>query len=335
MAADHELFEIQQGLVALGRATLASDDWMQKSNLESARSLRALVHEAWMPYRTGVLARFHDGAVSGHTAPAYQVLRTAYEFNDAVIAVSNKMLDQPYREINDAVRKRLGLLMRPVLAGSVQVDLVCPIPGIDEDAELPNESTGQGMMPELTDLESKGAVALHRVLEVLRASTSMSDRSQLSAYSDIIGSDGWRKVARLANRCVEADFTIDFSSRTDPNDWFSFAPAHAAALKTFIKERSLTKVEVEYTGLWQTASSVRSWFDLETDLKQRISGTVPRDLVPASMQLLDQRVRAIIAETTNPDDDQEAPKVKRTLVRLEPMDGGDTPGSDRSKPHMW
>lgn len=317
MSTDHELFEMEQGLASLTRASLASDDWMQKANIESARSLRTLVHEGWMPFRSGVVARFHEGDISGHTAPAYQVLRTAYEFNDAVIAVSNRMLQQPYREINDAVRKRLGMLMRPVLAGSIQVDLVCPLPGIDEDAELPEESPGQGVMPTLANLESNGTVALRRVLDVLRASTSVRDRAELAGYSDIMGSDGWRKVARLANRCVDADFTIDFSSRTEPSDWFSFAPSHAAALKTFIKEQSLTSVDVEYTGLWQTASSVRTWFDLETPMKQRISGTVPKDLIPVSMKLLNQPVRAVVAESTNPD--QDVSKIKRTLVRLEPL----------------
>ncbi|WJJ11495.1 hypothetical protein P9990_23540 [Prescottella equi] len=318
MTAFENLFELNQGLSSIVRREVPSDDWMTRANIQSARSLRDLVHESWMPFRKGILARFHDGAVSGHTAPAYQVLRTASELNDAVVAVSNAMLEKPFATINDSVRKKLGLLMRPVLAGSVEIDLVCPIPGLDEDVALPNEIDGQTVMPELVQLNSVGVQALDRVLSVLRTATTPSDRDSLGGHSELIGVDGWQKVARLANRCVEADFTIDFTSRTDPSDWFSFAPSHAAALKSFIKDRSLTSVEVEYTGLWQTASSVRTWFDLETATKQRVSGTVPKDLLAESMQFLDQRVRIVVREDL--DTEQEGPTVRRKLVRIEGID---------------
>ncbi|SUB10454.1 Uncharacterised protein [Nocardia brasiliensis] len=312
MDIDSELFALDRGLAAFAARHPETDDWMTQANRDSARGLRDMVHEAWMPRRRGVIARFHDGAVAGHTGPAYQILRAAYEFNDAVVAVANLMLDRPYSTITDSVRKRFGLLMRPLLAGSVEIDLVCPLPGIDEAMQLPGESPGQAVMPELERLESHTGEALNRVLSVLRQSAN--GPSTVSEHTDQIGADGWRKLARLAGRCVDADFTIDFSSRTEPAERFSFAPPHATQLKTFIKERSLTATEVTYYGLWQTASSVRTWFDLQTPTGQRISGTLPTNLVDASMKALDQQVRAIVREEADPDKDQ---VTKRTLVSLE------------------
>ncbi|MFR9751347.1 hypothetical protein ACL02S_09955 [Nocardia sp. 004] len=315
MDIDPELFARDRELAAYASQRPMSDDWMTQANRASARSLRNLVHEAWMPSRRGVIARFHDGDVAGHTAPAYQILRAAYEFNDAVVAVANRMLDNPHTVITDAVRKRLGLLIRPLMTGSVQIDLVCPIPGIDESMELPQEAPGQTVIPDLQDLSSRSDQALQHVLEVLRQITHASTQSEIAKHTLSIGPDGWLKLARLAGRCIDGDFTIDFSSRIEPSDRFSFAPSHALALKAFIKERSLTTTEVPYTGIWQTASSVRSWFDLQTDSNKRISGSVPTELTEVSIQLLNQRVRALIREET--DQEQEGHTVKRTVVSLE------------------
>ncbi|WP_016691789.1 hypothetical protein [Rhodococcus rhodochrous] len=316
MGIESELFAIDRDLASFSATRPKVDDWMTQANLSSARQLRNLVHEAWMPHRRGVVARFHEGAVAGHTAPAYQVLRTAYEFNDAVVAVSNRMLEKPYAVINDAVRKKLGLLMRPVMAGSVELDLVCPIPGVDEDMTLPEQVTGQSLLPDLENLQSQNSIALQRVLDVLRLTANGTTRDALADRADDVGPDGWRKLARLAGRCVDADFTIDFWSRTEPNEWFAFAPSHAAALKTFIKERSLTATNVEYEGIWQTASSVRTWFDLMTNTGHRISGNVPQDLLVDSMSLLDKKVIAVVREET--DSENENQVIKRTLVSLEP-----------------
>lgn len=315
MDIDAQLFSMDRQLAAYASSKPSTSDWMAQANRQSARALRELVHEAWVPNRRGVVARFHDGAVSGHMAPAFQILRAAYEFNDAVVAVSNRMLDRPNAIINDSVREKFGLLMRPVMAGSIEIDLVCPLPGIDESMELPAESPGQEVLSDLVSLSSPTEKALQRVLDALRRSTEPRNRAELSDHPDDIGSDGWRKLARLANRCIDADFTIDFWPRTEPTNRFSFAPPHAAVLKTFIKERSLTTTEVVYTGAWLTASSIRTVFDLLTDTNRRISGQVPQELLDVSAGLLNQRVRAVIREEA--DSESEDQISHRTLVSLE------------------
>jgi hypothetical protein len=171
-------------------------------------------------------------------------------------------------------------------------------------------------MPGFQHLWSRSDEALQRVLAVLRRSTDPQQRQDVSSNADPIGPDGWRKLARLAGRCVEAGFVVDFWPRTEPREVFSFAPAHAAALKTFIRERSLTSTEVAYTGMWLTASSVRTIFDLQTDSNQRVSGQVPGELLAQSMCLLNQRVHAVIREDSDPETGDQI--ISRTLVSLVP-----------------
>ncbi|WP_216911296.1 hypothetical protein [Nocardia noduli] len=316
MDIDPALVARDRELAALASRRYENDDWMAEATRRSANSLRDLVHEAWMPARPGVIARFHDGEVSGHTAPAYQVLRAAYEFNDAVVAVANGRLTKPAATINDAVRKRLGLLIRPVLAGSIQIDLVAPLPGMDETLTIPGTDQSQELLPNFLEVQSPSNAALNTVLGVLRQISVATSEESMSTQRDEVGSDGWRKLARLTRRCIDAGFTIDFASRVDPQDRFSFTPLNAHSLSSLIRERSLTAVEVNYVGLWQTASAVRSWFDLQTDDLQRVSGTVPQNLIEDSMGLLGQRVRAIVQEDVDPD--KERLVLKRTLVSLQP-----------------
>ena len=309
---DHDLFAMEEQLAAISRGGRGSDDWMTAANADSAAALHDLVRESRLRNREGVIARFHEGEVVGHTAPAHQILRASYEFNDAVIAVANDSLPKPFPSVNDAAREKLGMLMRPVLIGSIQIDLVCPDPTTHEDGERPAETPDQTMMGELDELQTSTATALSRVLAVLRGSADMHDHEAFAARADAIGPVAWGKIAKLSARCVDGDFTIDFRSRTT-TDWFSFSPAQASALRTFIRQRELSTINATYSGKWRTASSVRSVFDLDLDDGTRISGTVPKDLRARSIALIEHRVTAVIAETSADDDDT---RIKRVLVDI-------------------
>lgn len=309
---DHDLFAMEEQLAAIARAD-RGNDWMAAANADSAAALHDLVRESRLRDRNGVIARFHDGEVVGHTAPAFQILRAAYEFNDAVVAAANDSLQNPFPAVNDAAREKLGLLLRPVLVGSIQIDLVCPDPSTREDGDRPGESGGQAMWSEMEGLASSTDAALALVLTILRDATALSDREEFTEKSGALSPVVWGKLAKLSLRCVDGDFTIDFRSRTS-SQWFSFSPAHASALRTFINLRELSTSHVTYRGRWRTASSVRSVFDLDLDDGTRITGTVPRDLRTKSVELIEHRVTVVIAETSADDDET---RIKRVLVSIE------------------
>lgn len=310
---DHDLFAMEEQLAAIARGERDPGDWMATANADSAAALHDMVRESRLRDRNGVIARFHDGEVVGHTAPAYQILRAAYEFNDAVVAAANDSLPEPFPTVNDAAREKLGLLLRPVLVGSIQIDLVCPDPSTREDGDRPEETGGQAMWVEMENLTTSTDAALARVLTVLHDATDMKDRDQFAKKADGLGPTVWGKLSKLSSRCVDGDFTIDFRNRTG-EQWFSFAPADAAALRTFIKLRELSTSHVTYSGRWRTASTVRSVFDLDLDDGTRITGTVPAELRAKSVELIEHWVTAVIAETSTDDDDA---RVKRVLVSIE------------------
>lgn len=317
MSSDnHDLFEMDEHLAQLSHVGDSVDDWMVIANAESASALRSLVHESRMTHRAGVIARYHDGEVVGHTAPAHLILRASYEFNDAVVAVANKLVGGTVKTVNDAAREKFGLLIRPLVAGSIQVDFVCPDSTTREDGERPNEVAGQTMPAELDQIKTTTEIALDTVLDVLRAVQGVQSRRELEAKVSGFTPQAWSKLARLANRCIDGDFTIDFRHRTT-QDWFSFSPANASALRTFIKSRSLTEEEVTYVGAWYTASKIRPVFDLVTDDGTVISGKVPEELTQESISFIDRRVSVVVAETS---DEQEA-QVTRKLVKIDEANG--------------
>lgn len=320
---DHDLFAMEERLAVIARAERA-DDWMTSANADSAAALHDLVRESRLRDRNGVVARFHDGGVVGHTAPAHQILRAAYEFNDAVVAAANDSLSNPFPAVNDAARERLGMLLRPVLAGSIQIDLVCPDPTTREDGERPGESGGQAMWGEMEGLASSTDTALALVLTALRDSTSMTDREKFAEKTNALSPVVWGKLAKLSARCVDGDFTIDFRSRKS-GQWFSFAPAHASALRTFIKLRELSTSYVTYIGRWRTASAVRSVFDLDLEDGTRVTGTVPPELRAESVALIEHRVTVVVAETSADDDDT---RIKRVLVSIDHDDEPDPATED-------
>lgn len=308
----HGLFQLHRQLGAAVREPINESDWGSVLNRTSMQSLQDLVHEAWMPGLRGVVARFHGGEVIGHTAPAYQVLRTSTELNEAVIVISNHLSKTPVATITDAVRYRLGLQMRPVAPGSVEMDFVVPLSHTTLDLQPAGESAGQETL-EVDLPPSSTELALTTLLALLASVSTTNDHASLSALHADLGPRGWQKLAKLSNRIIEADFSMELLDRRDRSASFDFTPAHAAALKSFITDRRLDVTVASYEGTWQTGSRARTVFDLETDTG-RVSGRVPGELIDASVRALDQTVRITVEETTA--DDEDDARVKRVLLTI-------------------
>lgn len=300
----YELFDLEHDLSTIANAGLSSSDWMVAANAQSAQGLAEMVHEARITQQPGVVARYHEGEVKGHSAPAHLILRAAYEFNDAVIAVANSLAPHPLRKLDDSTREKYGLQIRPLMAGSIQIDLVCP-DSLDKAMDSSKqEIIGQTIHPHIADVESETEKALERVLHVLESvSTSESGSSIADKVADFPPA-AWGKLVRMATRCTLGDFTIDFSDRIEEKNAegsrksFSFTPANAAFLKSYVESKSLAHDQVDYVGVWKTVSTVRNVFDLQTFDGQQISGKVPDELVPTAAQYFERAVSISVKEST-------------------------------------
>lgn len=317
----YELFDMEQDLSVIAKKGAGSSNWMTAANAESAKGLAGMVREARTVHSPGVVARYHEGEVKGHSAPAHLVLRASYELNDAVVAVANSLALNPAKKIDDSLREKFGLLLRPMMAGSIQVDLVCPDPLDQAMDRAKSEIPGQTIHPQIADTESPTEEALERVLFVLKSvSTSESSSAVEDKVTDFPPA-AWGKLVRMASRISLGDFTIDFSDRRNTGEqrsaWegFSFTPANAAFLKTYVESKSLAHEEVDYQGIWKTVSTVRNVFDLQTFDGQRISGKVPDELIASAAQYFERPVSIAVKESTGDEANR-----KRELVAIVAID---------------
>lgn len=316
----YELFDMEHDLATIAKKGASSSNWMTAANAQSAKGLANMVHEARTTYQPGVVARYHEGEVKGHSAPAHLVLRASYELNDAVVAVANSLAINPVKKIDDALREKYGLLLRPMMAGSIQVDLVCPDPLDQAVNGLKQEIPGQTIYPQVADTDSATERALDRVLHVLEAVSNSESSSVMEEKVEDFPPAAWGKLVRMATRCTTGDFTIDFSDRrqnieepTRPT--FSFTPANAAFLKAYVEAKSLANEVIDYQGVWMTVSTVRNVFDLQTFDGQRISGKVPDDLIAEAAKHFEKTVSISVRESMGDETSR-----KRELAAIVPID---------------
>ncbi|MFF2348078.1 hypothetical protein [Pseudarthrobacter sp. NPDC058119] len=295
-------------------------DWMTSANAASFQALRGEVRNAWMGSRKGIRAKFFAGDVVGHAGPAYAILRAGMALNEAVISVSNRMLEIPFRRIDDSVRDRLGMWLVPLAPGSIVLDLVCPPALSQEEDEAIDGRPGQTSFVELADAGLLGPRAIDEVFDVLHAlvRAEWGNTQQLEGELRRVGVQATRQLDKFAARCVEMGSSVQLDDRLGGDRRAVLTTEDSKLLRRTVRSLELDTEEVVYRGTWLTASFKRHVFDLVTTSGDSIFGSVPREMAAISKEALQKFVEITVKETAR--EGFEETSVKRVLSNLVILD---------------
>jgi len=298
----------------------AADDWASVVNRRNLEDARAKTTMAMLSEQRRLRLALARGSVVGNAAPVHLALRFVHEINESVVEVANRYLVKPYKNITDDVRERLGLLALPPVPGSFSIELaVPPITDRRLGARAGDPGDSAEELPFGT-ADSVTAKALDAVVEAIRsASVRDSNAEDVERAVFSLGVAGARHLSRMAARCERGNFTVEFAI-SDADGFhraFEFLPAHAAWLRSVIRNRALDASEHHVTGVLSTASTVRNLFDIVTDDGARVSGRVDDEIRPAVSNLYNKRVRATFREELDPSD-ASGESLARVLVSIEP-----------------
>jgi hypothetical protein len=290
-------------------------DWMTTANAASLQALRGEVRNAWVESRKGLRARFFAGDVIGHVGPAYAVLRAATALNEAVVSISNRMLDKPFKRIDDSVRDRFGMWLAPVAPGSIAVDLVCQ-PSVGTEVEAVDGGPGQTTFVELADAGSVGPRAVDDILDVFTAlaRAEWGNTGGLEGELRRVGVQATRQLDKFAARCVDMGSSVEIDDRVGGGHAVTLTTEDTKLLRRTVRSMELDSEEVTYRGMWLTASFKRHVFDLVTTSGDSIFGSVPRGMEAASKDALEKYVEATVKETVR--EGFEESSVRRVLTNL-------------------
>lgn len=309
------LREVEASLVA----TPVPDpsDWATAVNRGALASLREEVRDAWVASRKGIRARFHAGAIVGHTGPAHTVLRAVTALNEAAVHAANQQLVKPFARVDDRVRDRLGMWLVPSGAGSLVMELVCQPPGQHDPNRPNNEGEGQYAFDGFEDVGSVQPAVVDSIVRVLSATQEVQlgdlGTRDLEDALHAIGVQATRQLGRFASRCVEMSASVDVDDRTEGSVTVAWTTADAQTLRRAIQDLELDVEERLYTGIWRTASGKRTVFDLETE-EGYVSGTIPIQMYPESKAALDKRVEIVVRESMR--DGFDDATIRRNLISI-------------------
>ncbi|RZU61772.1 hypothetical protein [Zhihengliuella halotolerans] len=276
----------------------ADDDWMTQANRTSLEALRDEVQGATLEVQKGFRAHFEHGAIQGHAGPANQILKAMVALNDAVVALVNRNLAEPYKTITDNIREKLGLWVVPATAGSVVMELVCPPATAVEEREPSHRPIdGQTAHPIIDDqTPAPTASTIDEVLSVLRATVDHEPGDDLELENALvdIGYQATAAMRRFAERCIELGATIEISDRTPTSTPVTVRTQDAQYLKSTIKTLGLEEEPLIVEGEWVTGSDVRDVFDLRKADGTYIKGRLPKQLIMDSAAAYKKFVQAEI-----------------------------------------
>ncbi|WP_186760247.1 hypothetical protein [Arthrobacter alpinus] len=269
------------------------DDWMTQSARGGLEALREQVEDAWIDNRKGLRARFHRGAIVGHTGPANQVLKAMLALNDTVVALVNQSLEKPYKELTDPIKEKLGLWVIPATAGSVVMEMVCPPASELRPRSSKKEISGQTVNPILDTVQVPAERAIDQVLDTLSSLLESSTGNALKVEDHLLKLGGPANAAlgRFADRCIELGADVDISDRTDGESPVVLRPIDVRLLRNTITALGLEEEFLTVEGEWLTASDVRMVFDIRTKEYGVLSGAIPRSLAFDSMTALKKFVQ--------------------------------------------
>lgn len=286
------LRQIESGLSA---PTSRPEDWGHRANRYAMESLRDHVRDEWAEERKGLRARFHEGKVVGHTGPAHALLKAALALNEAAVHAVNHMLARPYQAVDDRVRDRLGLWLRPVAEGSVIVDLVCPPPAGHEHHGTPGPQTLGVVVEEAGSLQP---AAVDQILGALDQSKRVTAAGSGALEDSLrtMGVHATRQLGKFAACVVAMRTAVDLDDRLPSARRLEWSVLDAQALRDTIKALDLDVDVQTYVGEWVSHSDVRRFFDLRREDGTMVSGTVPKDMADRSFQAVRKTVEIVVEE---------------------------------------